>query len=123
MWTIPYMILEARGIDHKEGTSKSFKLIFAGGILIGMFSPLVANVTGLSVVEMITLFPAYNGVFGLPITAALLFWAMNDKKLMGENTNSWKLNTANFMLVLFSGYIAINSVQGVLSAIFGGMFS
>ncbi len=117
------MILEARGIDHKEGTSKSFKLIFAGGILIGMFSPLVANVTGLSVVEMITLFPAYNGVFGLPITAALLFWAMNDKKLMGENTNSWKLNTANFMLVLFSGYIAINSVQGVLSAIFGGMFS
>jgi Mn2+/Fe2+ NRAMP family transporter len=123
MWTIPYMILEALDIDHKEGSSKSFKMIFAGGILIGMFSPLVAKVTGLSVVEMITLFPAYNGVFGLPITAALLFWAVNDKKLMGISTNSWKLNTVNFTLVVFSGYIAINSVRGVLSAIFGGMLS
>jgi Mn2+/Fe2+ NRAMP family transporter len=122
MWTVPYMILEALDIDHKEGTSKKFKMIFAGGILIGMFSPLVAKVTGLSVVEMITLFPAYNGVFGLPITAALLFWAMNDKKLMGANTNSWKLNVANFTLVLFSAYIAINSAKGVMSAIFGGMF-
>jgi Mn2+/Fe2+ NRAMP family transporter len=123
MWTIPYMILEALDIDHEEGESKSFKLIFAGGITIGMFSPLVAKVTGLSVVEMITLFPAYNGVFGLPITAALLFWAMNDRKLMGANTNSWKLNTVNFMLVLFSAYIAINSAKGVLAAIFGGMLS
>ncbi|MDZ7805555.1 MAG: Nramp family divalent metal transporter [Gracilimonas sp.] len=122
MWTVPYMILEALDIDHEEGTSKKFKMIFAGGILIGMFSPLVAKVTGLSVVEMITLFPAFNGVFGLPVTAALLFWAMNDKKLMGANTNSWKLNIANFTLVLFSAYIAINSVQGVMSAIFGGMF-
>src|SRR5690625_2581866 len=25
MWTIPYMILEALDIDHKDGTSKKFK--------------------------------------------------------------------------------------------------
>ncbi len=123
MWTVPYMILEALDIDHKEGTSKTFKMIFAGGILIGMFSPLVSHITGLSVVEMVTLFPAYNGVFGLPLTAALLFWAVNDKKLMGVNTNSWKLNSANVVLVLFSAYIAINSGRGVMNAIFGGMFS
>jgi manganese transport protein len=123
MWTVPYMILEALDIDHKEGSSKSFKMIFAGGILIGMFSPLVSHITGLSVVEMVTLFPAYNGVFGLPITAALLFWAVNDKKLMGMNTNTWKLNTANVVLVLFSAYIAINSGRGVMNAIFGGMLS
>ncbi|SMO77280.1 Nramp family divalent metal transporter [Fodinibius sediminis] len=123
MWTIPFMILEALDIDHKEGSSSTFKLIFAGSILLGMFSPLVAHITGLSVVEMVTLFPAYNGVFGLPITAALLFWAVNDRKLMGINTNSWKLNVVNIVLVLFSIYIAINSGRGVLEAIFGGLLT
>jgi len=83
----------------------------------------VAQITGLSVVEMVTLFPAYNGVFGLPITAALLFWAVNDKKLMGAETNNWKLNIANSALVIFSIYIAINSGKGVLQAIFGGMLA
>lgn len=123
MWTVPFMILEALDIDHKDGGSNAFKLIFAAGILIGMFSPLVAHITGLSVVEMVTLFPAYNGVFGLPITAALLFWAVNDKKLMGEQTNDWKLNAVNIILVIFSAYIAINSGRGVLEAIFGGMLA
>ncbi|MDZ7658457.1 Nramp family divalent metal transporter [Fodinibius sp.] len=123
MWTIPFMILEALDIDHKEGNSKAFKIIFAGSIVIGMFSPLVSEITGLSVVEMVTLFPAYNGVFGLPVTAVLLFWAVNDKNLMGSQTNNWQLNIANVVLVLFSIYIAINSGQGVLEAIFGGMLS
>ena len=123
MWTVPFMILEALDIDHQDGSSDAFKLIFAGSIGIGMFSPLVAYVTGLSVVEMVTLFPAYNGVFGLPITAALLFWAVNDRKVMGPRTNDWRLNLANITLVLFSAYIAINSGRGVLEAIFGGMLS
>lgn len=123
MWTVPFMILEALDIDHKEGSSKKFKMIFAGGILLGMFSPLAAEVTGLSVVEMVTLFPAYNGVFGLPITTALLFWAVNDRKLMGRKTNSWRLNVVNITLVLFSIYIAVNSGRGVLEAIFGGILS
>lgn len=123
MWTVPFMILEALDIDHEDGSSPLFKKIFAGGILIGMFSPLVAHVTGLSVVEMITLFPAFNGVFGLPITAALLFWAVNDRKLMGKNANDWKLNSVNVILVLFSAYIAVNSARGVLEAIFGGMLA
>src|SRR5690625_6384673 len=88
-----------------------------------MFLPLVSHVTGLSVVQMVTLFPAFNGVFGLPITAILLFWAVNDKKIMGTHTNSWKLNFANISLVLFSAYIAVNSGRGVLEAIFGGLIS
>jgi hypothetical protein len=53
----------------------------------------------------------------------LLFWAVNDKNLMGSQTNNWQLNLANVVLVLFSIYIAVNSGQGVLEAIFGGMFS
>jgi Mn2+/Fe2+ NRAMP family transporter len=123
MWTVPFMILEALDIDHEEGSSNLFKLIFSASILIGMFSPIVSNVTGLSVVEMVTLFPAYNGVVGLPVTATFLFWAVNDNKLMGTHANSWKLNVANISLVIFSLYIAVNSGQGVLKAIFGGILS
>ncbi|HLR24711.1 MAG TPA: Nramp family divalent metal transporter [Fodinibius sp.] len=123
MWTVPYMILEALDIDHKDGESRAFKLIFSGSILLGMFSPLVSHITGLNVVEMVTLFPAYNGVFGLPVTAAFLFWAVNDNKLMGRNTNSWHLNVVNIMLVLFSLYIAVNSGSGVLKAIFGDILA
>jgi Mn2+/Fe2+ NRAMP family transporter len=120
MWTVPFMILEAIDSEHKDDQStRPFRLIYAGGILLGMLSPLVAHITGLSVVEMITLFPAYNGVFGLPITAALLFWAVNDRETMGTRTNSWKFNVANFTLVIFSAYIAVKSVKGVLWAIFG----
>lgn len=121
MWTVPFMILEAVDSDEKQQDSRPFKLIYAGSIFLGMLSPLVAQVTGLSVVEMITLFPAYNGVFGLPITAGLLFWAVNDSDTMGARTNTWKLSLANFTLVIFSAYIAIKSAKGVLSAIFGGM--
>lgn len=121
MWTVPYMILESVDYDHQDGTGRLFRIIFAASVGIGMFSPLVAEVTGLSVVQMVTLFPAFNGVFGLPITAALLFWAVNDKEIMGENRNTLALNIANVLLVFFSIYIAIRGGRGVLSQIFAFM--
>lgn len=122
MWTVPFMILEA--VDHEQKTEGTplFRIIYSAGILLGMFSPLVQVVTGMSVVEMVTMFPAFNGVFGLPITAALLFWAVNDKATMGEARNGWKFNTVNVILVVFSAYLAINAAEGVLEAIFGGVF-
>lgn len=121
MWTVPYMILEAVDHDHRDGTGRLFRVIFAASIGVGMFSPLVAEVTGLSVVQMVTLFPAFNGVFGLPITAALLFWAVNDKRIMGENRNTLGLNLLNILLVIFAIYIAIRGGRGVLSQIFAFM--
>jgi len=112
---------EALDKDHEAGRSRAFRLIFAGGIGLGMFSPLVAAVTGLSAVQMVTLFPAFNGVFGLPVTATFLFWAVNDRKVMGKETNTWKLNLVNVTLVLFAAYVAVRSGSGVLNRIFGGM--
>lgn len=121
MWTVPFMVLEA--IDHpeKEQGTRTFQAVYTGATLLGVLSPLIPVITGLSVVEMVVLFPTFNGVFGLPITAALLFWAVNDKKTMGEHINSQKLNMINIVLVLFSAYVAIKSVRGVLSALFGGV--
>ncbi|RAL25554.1 iron transporter [Lujinxingia litoralis] len=121
MWTVPYMILEALDAPQKEQDTRAFRAIYAGAILIGMSSPLVSAVTGLTIVQMVTLFPAINGVFGLPITAAFLFWAVNDKKTMGHRVNDWKLNAINVVLVLFATYVALSSARGVIRAIFGDM--
>lgn len=119
MWTVPFMILEALDHPEKAQGTPTFQRVYAGATLIGLLSPLAAYITGLRVVEMVVLFPAFNGVFGLPITAALLFWAVNDKKTMGKYTNGWKFNAINITLVAFSAYIAVKSASGVLEAIFG----
>lgn len=120
MWTPAYMILQARGRDV-DSSDRDFKIIYTIGIAIGMLSPLVNYLFGLSVVDMIILFPAYNGIVGLPITAALLFWAVNDSEIMGERTNTRRLNVANVLLVVLSVILAILSIPDFLNAITGGI--
>nr|WP_249361556.1 divalent metal cation transporter [Haloterrigena sp. H1] len=61
---------------------------------------MISRVMDLSVVDMVILFPMYNGIFGLPVAAVLLFWAVNDRETMGEYRNSRKLNVVNALLVL-----------------------
>ena len=56
-------------------------------------SPLVRWWLDLSVVDMVILFPMYNGIFALPVAAVLLFWAVNDRETMGEYTNCELLNS------------------------------
>ncbi len=120
MWTPAYMILQARGRDV-DSSDRDFKIIYTIGVAIGMLSPLVNYLFGLSVVDMIILFPAYNGIVGLPITAALLFWAVNDSEIMGERTNTRRLNVANVLLVVLSVVLAILSIPDFLNAITGGI--
>ncbi|WP_254535185.1 NRAMP family divalent metal transporter [Halomarina litorea] len=121
MWTPAYMIPQAMGMDV-SADDKRFKLVYVALVAIGSLSPVVHAVFGLSVVDMIILFPAYNGVVGLPITAALLFWAVNDRDTMGEHRNGRWLNAANVLLVVLSVYLAVSSAEGVFSAILGGGF-
>lgn len=119
LWTVPFMILSA--VDHPEPDqdSRAFKRIYIGCSVLSAFVPLIPIYLGLGVLDMILLFPAYNGVVGLPLTAVFLFWAVNDKRIMGEHTNSKLLNVFNFLLVIFSCYIAVKSGRGVFTAIFG----
>jgi len=119
MWTPAYLLLEALGRDPSSG-DRSFKLVYVAVVALGSLSPLVHSVFGLSVVDMIILFPAYNGVVGLPITALLLFWAVNDGGVMGDRSNSLAQNVANVSLVLIAVYLAVTSAEGVFGAIFGG---
>lgn len=120
MWTPAYLILQARGRDV-DSSDREFKLIYVIGVALGMFSPLVNHLFGLSVVDMIVLFPAYNGIVGLPITAALLFWAVNDSDTMGDHTNTRKLNLVNALLVVISVVLGITSIPDFLDTITTGI--
>ncbi|MFC7199353.1 NRAMP family divalent metal transporter [Halospeciosus flavus] len=121
MWAPAYMIPEALGGDVAD-SSRVFKAVYVGGVALGSLSPLVHQYLGLSVIDMIILFPAYNGVVGLPITALLLFWAVNDDEVMGEYTNGWKLNLVNSALILLAIYSAWSAGQFVFDAILTGGF-
>jgi len=121
MWAPAYMIPDAMG-ERFGGDSRLFTAIYVGGVGLGCLSPLIQQALGLSVIDMIVLFPAYNGVVGLPITALLLFWAVNDSETMGKYTNDWKLNVVNSLLILLAVYSAWTGGRSVLDAIFSGGF-
>ncbi len=121
MWAPAYMIPEAIGGEVAD-SNRVFNAIYVGGVALGSLSPLVHKYLGLSVIDMIILFPAYNGVVGLPITALLLFWAVNDSDVMGQYTNGWKLNAINSALILLAVYSAWSAGQFVINAIFTGGF-
>ncbi|SDF83684.1 Nramp family divalent metal transporter [Halorientalis regularis] len=121
MWAPAYMIPEAIGGEVAD-SNRVFKLVYVGGVALGSLSPLVHQYFGLSVIDMIILFPAYNGVVGLPVTAVLLFWAVNDTDVMGEYTNGWKLNAVNSALILLAVYSAWSAGRFVINAILTGGF-
>ncbi|WP_122087976.1 Nramp family divalent metal transporter [Halalkalicoccus subterraneus] len=119
MWTPAYIIPQALGYEPTK-ESRPFKLIFAAGTGLGVFSPLISSALDLGVVDMVVLFPTYNGIFGLPLAAALLFWSVNDRETMGEYTNSLKLNAINATLVLLAIVLAVFSARDFVGMLFGG---
>ncbi len=119
MWTPAYLFQNARG-KVGDSASREFKIIYAVGVGLGSLSPLVHQFAGLSIIDMILLFPAYNAIVGLPITAIVLFWAVNDRKTMGEHRNSIVMSGVNVLLVLLSIYLAVTSLPGFLDALTSG---
>ncbi len=119
MWAPAFMISEALGEKYADST-RLFNAIYLVGVALGSLSPLVNRFLGLSVIDMIILFPAYNGVVGLPVTAVLLFWAVNDEGVMGERTNGWRRNALDSALILVAVYSAWNAGRFVVNAIFSG---
>ena len=124
LWCPAYILQEAWGrriqSSDPQKASGTFRTLFVGLCLASGLSPLVHMFAGLSVLDMVVLFPAWNGVFGLPISAALLFWAVNDEETMGEHGNGWPLNLANVVLVVLAIALSVLSAKDVIGAIFGG---
>lgn len=62
----------------------------------------------------------HHGTIALPITAVLLFWAVNDEETMGSHRNSRKLNAVNSLLVLLAVALGALSARSVLDALTSG---
>jgi manganese transport protein len=114
MWSVVFMFTNVWGMDVKD-TDRSFRLFYVVGTGLGMLAPVISTVAGWSVVEMIVRFAAYSGIVSLPITAALLFWAVNDESVMGEHTNGTVLNVFNAILVVLAFVLAALSLPSVLN--------
>ncbi|EMA53150.1 Mn2+ and Fe2+ transporter-like protein [Halococcus thailandensis JCM 13552] len=119
MWTPSYLIQHARG-KEADSANRSFKLIYGVLVTISGLSPLITIFFGLGIIDMILLFPAYNAIVGLPITAVFLFWAVNDADVMGEYRNSRLLSAMNAVLVLLAIVSAATSLPGVVDALVSG---
>lgn len=116
MWAVVYLIQNARGVAV-DSANRSFKYIYAVGTVSGVLAPVISIVFGLTVVEMVVLFAAYSGIVSLPITAILLFWAVNDDAVMGEHTNGLRLNALNVVLVVLAVALAAISVPGFIRSV------
>lgn len=116
VWSFVYLFENARGRDV-DSADRSFKLFYAAGASLGVLGPVISVATGMSVVDMIVLFPAYSGIVSLPITAVLLFWAINSEAVMGEHTNGFVLNVVNVVLVVLAFVLAALSAPGLLDSI------
>ena len=119
MWAPSYMIPEAIGHDP-DSNSREFKKVFIITTAIGTLSPVVHWLTGLTVIEMIILFPTFNGIFGLPLTVLLLVWAVNDREIMGDERNGPWMNIVAGILLILSFGLAILSFRGFVTAVTGG---
>ena len=119
MWAVAYIFENVRG-HEVDSADRSFKAIYVAGTALGVLAPVINIVTGMTVVEMIVLFAAYSGIVSLPITALLLFWAVNDEEIMGEHTNGPVLNAFNVILVVLAFVLAGISLPSLIDTLASG---
>lgn len=119
MWTPSYLLQHARG-GEADPASREFKFIYAVLVAISGLSPLITIFFGLGIIDMIILFPAYNAIVGLPITAVFLFWAVNSEQAMGDHRNTRTLSLLNIVLVILAIVSAATSLPGFINALTTG---
>jgi Mn2+/Fe2+ NRAMP family transporter len=91
-----YAIAEITGI--KGGvTAPGFRAISLSVLLFGM----MAAMTGIKPITIILGAQFANGLL-LPLIAAFLLFAMNQKTLLGEYANGWKANLAGATVLIIT---------------------
>ena len=89
--------------------SKSFRSVWIFILFMGvLFSSL-----GIKSIVIIRFAQIANGLL-LPIIAIFLLWVMNQKKILGNFTNSWKQNVIGVFIVLITCFLGIRGVWKVI---------
>lgn len=101
-------------LKWKGGMSNpKYKIVFTVVILIGI----VTSALGFSPMDVLLAAQALNGIL-LPVIAIYLMIILNNKELLGDKTNSMKMNVIGTVIVLVTvflgGYSLIDAIQAYL---------
>ncbi|KXI27628.1 Nramp family divalent metal transporter [Paraglaciecola hydrolytica] len=91
-----YVMTEILALNSKPGTV-GFRLIALSVVLVGT----ALSLTGIKPLTIIVAAQFANGLL-LPVIAVFLLYAMNQKPLLGEYTNSWLVNILGLAVVLIT---------------------
>ncbi|OAH59086.1 manganese transporter [Domibacillus aminovorans] len=93
---------------------KRYKLVFVTVMIIGI----VSSGLGLKPMDVLLFAQALNGVL-LPFIAIFLLIVMNNKKRLGDHTNSVKANIAGVIVALICTGLGIYSLVDAINAFMG----
>lgn len=95
------------GIGKPARLSDRWPRIFTVVVmLVGMTVALLARLSGLSTINLIIFGQALT-VLGNPLMAIALLWLANQKDIMGERCNSWKINILGGIGLLVVVFMAV----------------
>jgi NRAMP (natural resistance-associated macrophage protein)-like metal ion transporter len=105
----------AESFKESEGLGKSFfqAKFFYSVIVISMLAGALINVLGVDPMLMLYYAAAINGVLAAPLIIIILFIA-NNKKILGDHTNSRMSNIFGWATAVIMGLISILTIEAFL---------
>lgn len=91
-----------KGLDKKFHEAKEFYIVIGATLLLG----LIINAFGIDPIGSLIFAAVVYGVIA-PIVIAVILFICNNKKIMGEHTNSLTLNILGFLALILMGVAAI----------------
>jgi NRAMP (natural resistance-associated macrophage protein)-like metal ion transporter len=89
--------------------SKSFRAVWMFILFLGvLFSSL-----GIKSIVIIRFAQIANGLL-LPVIAIFLLWVMNQQKIVGKYTNSWKQNLVGFFILIITCFLGCRGIWKVI---------
>ncbi|UCG86529.1 MAG: Nramp family divalent metal transporter [Gemmatimonadota bacterium] len=99
-----YIVLDTMG-RSRDVRAPAARVVWIGCILVGAVTALL----GTRPVPLIVLVQVVNGLV-LPIVAAVLLIAMNDRRRLGDHVNSWRGNVVGVAVVLLCAGLGLRSI-------------
>ncbi|PKV52000.1 NRAMP (natural resistance-associated macrophage protein)-like metal ion transporter [Aquimarina sp. MAR_2010_214] len=92
--------------------SKSFRAVWMFILFLGvLFSSL-----GIKSIVIIRFAQIANGLL-LPVIAIFLLWVMNQQKILGKYTNSWKQNLIGFFILVITCFLGFRGIWKVIESV------
>ncbi|MBT8221011.1 MAG: divalent metal cation transporter [Bacteroidia bacterium] len=105
--------ITAQSVFGKEGDSiNRFRYVWIGVLVVGVFLGLL----DIKPIPAIIAAQAINGCL-LPIVVCLLFLAVNDRKLLGNEINSLSLNILSFLIVILTVFLGLNGLWSAMNKV------